>query len=165
MRTKILFMLFSLGTFNYFLASTHDFDFQDGQINRDERKISTQMKVLGELWTLSGNVSFLTTVPVGELKIKIYPYGTCDIEGDIQCVARNQPLTEVAVNSEGDFIVANLEEGRYTIYTVVELANDDMVLVEAVALGGVSLNDFILNGEMDLQIAVSHSPKKEIVLK
>ena len=165
MRTKILFILFSLGTFNYFLASTHDFNIQEDLINRDERKISTQMKVLGDLWSLTGNVSFITAVPEGELKIKIYPYGTCDIEGDIQCVARNQPLTEVAVNSEGDFIVPYLEEGRYTIYAVVVLANDDMVMVDAAALGGVNLDDFILNDEMDLQIAVSHSPKKEIVLK
>lgn len=165
MKAKILFILFSLGTFNYFLASTHNFDFQDSLINKDERKISTQMRSLGDLWTLTGNVSLLTAMPDGELKLKLFPYGICDIENDPQCIAGNHPLFEVSVSSEGNFIISDLEEGRYSIYAVVEMENDEMVLMDAEALGGVSLEDFILNEEMDLQIAVSLAAKKEVVFK
>jgi hypothetical protein len=158
-------MLLSLGTFNYFLASTHDFNFQNSLVNEDSRKISSQIIDLGDLWMLSGNVSLLSDIPSGELKVMIFPYGSCNLEIDPQCIVRNQALTEIIVDDEGSFSISHLEEGRYSLYTVVELKNEDIILVEAVALGGVSLEDFTVDGEIDLQIAISYTSSKEIVYK
>jgi hypothetical protein len=165
MKTKILFVLISLGTFNYFLASTYDWKFPGDPSTEDERKISVQIQEVGDLWALSGNVSLLTDIAEGELKLLIFPYGTCSIEEDPYCFTSHQPLGEIFIKPDGTFFQEHLEQGRYTIIVLVEKADKTYVKMEAMALGAINLEDFLLNEELDIQIAISYPTKSEVVYR